>query len=853
MINNNQDPSLEDLSSDESNIQETSSDFSGLQTQSTPMNAQNSETSKAPSKGKRKKVQKACVYCRRSHMTCDIGRPCQRCIKRGIGHLCRDEAAPPASTKKKQNNTENKTSKVTRRSSQGLDQAKYHPIAPVASGLDNVFESAPENLSDIDPNTPASAKYNIQYIPKTVPHTSGYHLEHFRESPTNEGDYSSPYHAAKKTKYSNTTTNTSVLTHPQNNTEYTQHSTPEYNHHGFNVLELLDGFNQNPEPNRYSIQPDGQLSSFNHKNNYNNYSQEGTNPNHEQSTSETNYTRSDLNPPVQPKTQNPIQNGSGVSDILFGLLPQSDSGKNINMDNPNPNNSALRGDFPGEKYYKSVSYGDQGNTDLLKDVSIGVSLEAKKKPPFIRSLNKSPKLAELSPLPPMGINKPLNLVNEKEELMPDSETSTINNSISIPSQIKESPSAYLAQTDSKQKMNGLSSEQKKKLEDYFLSVLDLEDVSSEEKVRQILTSKYSAGILKPFNYVNGYVRMHRFMEKCMSSESVTRLIRIMSLFRPTFMLIVKSLTDLDMLISEVTFERLLMDYNHIFHTLGVPACLWRRTGEIFKANKQFAEMVGLPLQYFREGRVCIYEIFSEESTVNYIEKYTNVAFDASQKAVLTSCVLQVSGTVREMIHRDQELGLWSGKSPNTLEPLPLVLGNRENEPEIDQPSAILALKNFWKNSKKIDRSKLNFGGEYPQADDGKSIFINQTNDLSKAYEAYKDILNTDNDQNTSGASINVHAGNGDLNNTSGQSPKESNRRPSPLSEGNVDNLVSPKRNLSSQEKYVNTVAMSVKSDDSIYGDSSVQSVKIPCCFSFTIRRDKNNLPIAIVGNFLPIK
>jgi hypothetical protein len=31
-----------------------------------------------PAKKKRKKVSHACLYCRRSHMVCDEGRPCQR-------------------------------------------------------------------------------------------------------------------------------------------------------------------------------------------------------------------------------------------------------------------------------------------------------------------------------------------------------------------------------------------------------------------------------------------------------------------------------------------------------------------------------------------------------------------------------------------------------------------------------------------------------------------------------------------------------------------------------------------------------------------------------------------------------
>ncbi|CAO1635928.1 unnamed protein product [Parajaminaea phylloscopi] len=43
-----------------------------------------------PRAEKRKKVQKACRPCKRSHMPCDAQRPCPRCIKRGIPELCVD-------------------------------------------------------------------------------------------------------------------------------------------------------------------------------------------------------------------------------------------------------------------------------------------------------------------------------------------------------------------------------------------------------------------------------------------------------------------------------------------------------------------------------------------------------------------------------------------------------------------------------------------------------------------------------------------------------------------------------------------------------------------------------------------
>ena len=52
------------------------------------------------SKKRKKKVEIACVYCRRSHMICDDSRPCQRCIKRGIGHLCYDEPSNSRQRKK---------------------------------------------------------------------------------------------------------------------------------------------------------------------------------------------------------------------------------------------------------------------------------------------------------------------------------------------------------------------------------------------------------------------------------------------------------------------------------------------------------------------------------------------------------------------------------------------------------------------------------------------------------------------------------------------------------------------------------------------------------------------------------
>lgn len=89
----------------------------------------------------------------------------------------------------------------------------------------------------------------------------------------------------------------------------------------------------------------------------------------------------------------------------------------------------------------------------------------------------------------------------------------------------------------------------------------------------------------------------------------------------------------------------------MFSSVGIPACLWRRTGEIVKANKEFAQLVDVPYEQLRnmsrDSPVGIYEVMAEESAVNYWEKYASIAFDSSQKAVLTSCVLKSArGTLR---------------------------------------------------------------------------------------------------------------------------------------------------------------------------------------------------------------
>ncbi|KAI8871087.1 hypothetical protein GQ42DRAFT_121315, partial [Ramicandelaber brevisporus] len=176
---------------------------------------------------------------------------------------------------------------------------------------------------------------------------------------------------------------------------------------------------------------------------------------------------------------------------------------------------------------------------------------------------------------------------------------------------------------------------------FFMTAADpTTEGTSDERLMQVIRAKEEAGLLKPHNFSKGYSRLVRYMDRHMTNESRARIIKVMSEFRPKFRSIAQSLTETDLILVEESFERMLYDYDRVFTAMGVPSCLWRRTGEIHRANREFAEFVGLPLEYFRDGQISIYELMAEQSDVNYWEKYGNIAFDVSQKAVLTSCVLK---------------------------------------------------------------------------------------------------------------------------------------------------------------------------------------------------------------------
>ena len=138
-------------------------------------------------------------------------------------------------------------------------------------------------------------------------------------------------------------------------------------------------------------------------------------------------------------------------------------------------------------------------------------------------------------------------------------------------------------------------------ETYYMTAADPSGSDTpEERMSKVLKAKYDAGMLKPFNYVKGYARLNQYMDQHMQPASRQKIARQLEMFRPRFRERMHALKDIELVLVEMWFERSLMEYDRVFASMAVPACCWRRTGEIFRGNREMAELIHVPIEQLRD-------------------------------------------------------------------------------------------------------------------------------------------------------------------------------------------------------------------------------------------------------------
>jgi hypothetical protein len=72
---------------------------------------------------------------------------------------------------------------------------------------------------------------------------------------------------------------------------------------------------------------------------------------------------------------------------------------------------------------------------------------------------------------------------------------------------------------------------------------------------------------------------------------------------------------------------------------GTPTVVWRRTGEITLVGKEFSLLTQWSRDMLLSKKTYIYELMSNPSAVEYWEKYALHAFDNTDSAVYSTCIL----------------------------------------------------------------------------------------------------------------------------------------------------------------------------------------------------------------------
>ncbi|KAH7021230.1 uncharacterized protein B0I36DRAFT_334071 [Microdochium trichocladiopsis] len=180
-----------------------------------------------------------------------------------------------------------------------------------------------------------------------------------------------------------------------------------------------------------------------------------------------------------------------------------------------------------------------------------------------------------------------------------------------------------------------------KTREFYLQAADPSgNDTPEERMQRVLKAKYDAGMLKPFSYIKGYARLGKYMDGHIAPSSKQKILRQLDRFRPKFREKAQGLTDMELIYVEMWFEKTLMEYDRVFAAMAVPACCWRRTGEIVRGNREMAELIHVPTESLRDAKLSLHEILTEDSLVRYWEEFGTIAFDPAHDTLLTACALK---------------------------------------------------------------------------------------------------------------------------------------------------------------------------------------------------------------------
>ncbi|KZT08364.1 uncharacterized protein LAESUDRAFT_649114 [Laetiporus sulphureus 93-53] len=146
-------------------------------------------------------------------------------------------------------------------------------------------------------------------------------------------------------------------------------------------------------------------------------------------------------------------------------------------------------------------------------------------------------------------------------------------------------------------------------------------------------------VTKPYDYTEGYHFLMKHLPTRFDKNDILRIVRALAIFRPSLIALQMPLSEEDEVFVEKCFQRSLIELDKLVSFSGTPTVAWRRTGEICLVGPEFCMLTGWEKEELIGRRKYIYELFENQSVVEYWENFANHAFENTTQSVYSHCVL----------------------------------------------------------------------------------------------------------------------------------------------------------------------------------------------------------------------
>ncbi|KAH7911995.1 hypothetical protein BJ138DRAFT_1149410 [Hygrophoropsis aurantiaca] len=149
----------------------------------------------------------------------------------------------------------------------------------------------------------------------------------------------------------------------------------------------------------------------------------------------------------------------------------------------------------------------------------------------------------------------------------------------------------------------------------------------------------SINVTAPYDYTEGYHFLMKHLPTRFEKNDILRIVRALAIFRPSLIALQMPMTDEDEVFVERCFQRSLLELEKLISYSGTPTVVWRRTGEICLVAPEFCMLTEWAMDELVGRRKYIYELFENQSVVEYWENFASHAFENTTKSVYSHCVL----------------------------------------------------------------------------------------------------------------------------------------------------------------------------------------------------------------------